>query len=90
MFYAVVDGSFDVTIAGRSVNTAERGASFGEVALLANVCRTATVTANCLGSLLAIQRVPFLIAVTGSDSSRQAAWGVIRTMELNIDLDEVG
>ncbi len=88
-FYAVVDGSFEVTIAGRCVKTAERGASFGEVALLANVCRTATVTANCPGSLLAIQRVPFLIAVTGSDSSRQAAWGVIRTMELNIELDEV-
>jgi len=33
--------------------------------------------------------VPFLIAVTGSDSSRQAAWGVIRTMELDIELDEV-
>jgi MFS family permease len=88
-FYAVVDGSFDVTIDGRRVSTAERGASFGEVALLANVCRTATVTATCPGLLLAIQRVPFLIAVTGCDSSRQAAWGVIRTLDLSIDLDEV-
>ena len=92
-FYAVVDGSFDVTISGRRVSTAERGASFGEVALLADVPRTATVSAACPGSLLAIQRVPFLIAVTGSDSSRQAAWGVIRTMELSPDIrdrDQVG
>ncbi len=85
-FYAVVDGSFDITISGRRVSTAERGASFGEVALLANVPRTATVSASCPGSLLAIQRVPFLIAVTGSDSSRQAAWGVIRTLELGVDI----
>jgi MFS family permease len=85
-FYAVVDGSFDVTISGRWVRTATRGASFGEVALLADVPRTATVSATCPGSLLAIQRVPFLIAVTGSDSSRQAAWGVIRTMELSADI----
>jgi hypothetical protein len=88
-FYAVVDGSFDVTISGRRVHTAERGASFGEVALLANVPRTATVSATCPGSLLAIQRVPFLIAVTGSDSSRQAAWGVIRTMEVSADIRDL-
>jgi CRP-like cAMP-binding protein len=62
-----------------------RGAGFGEVALLADVPRTATITANSPGSLLAIHRVPFLIAVTGSDSSRQAAWGVIRTMGLDVD-----
>jgi hypothetical protein len=37
---------------------------------------------------LAINRVPFLIAVTGSDSSRQAAWGVIRTMGLDLAPDE--
>lgn len=85
-FYAVVDGSFDVTISGRRVRTAERGASFGEVALLADVPRTATVSATSAGTLLVIQRVPFLIAVTGSDSSRQAAWGVIRTMELSADI----
>jgi hypothetical protein len=53
------------------------------------VPRTATITANCPGSLLAIHRVPFLIAVTGSDSSRQAAWGVIRTMELDVDADDM-
>lgn len=87
-FYAVADGSFDIVAGGRHVGTAERGGCFGEVALLANVARTATVTATCHGSLLAIQRVPFLVAVTGSDSSRQAAWGVIRAMGLGVDIDE--
>ena len=84
-FYAVADGSFDITSHGVHVSTAERGAGFGEVALLANVPRTATITANRSGSLLAIHRVPFLIAVTGSDSSRQAAWGVIHTMGLDVE-----
>ena len=74
-FYAVCDGSFDITSHGAHVRTAERGTGFGEVALLANVPRTATIIANRAGALLAIHRVPFLIAVTGSDSSRQAAWG---------------
>ena len=58
-------------------------------ALLANVARTATITATRSGSLLAIQRVPFLVAVTGTDSSRQAAWGVIRSMNLEEEGDDV-
>ncbi len=84
-FYAVADGSFEIIRAGRHVGTAERGGCFGEVALLANVPRTATITASRSGSLLAIHRVPFLVAVTGSDSSRQAAWGVIRAMGIEVE-----
>jgi CRP-like cAMP-binding protein len=81
-FYAVADGAFDIVHAGKLMCTVERGASFGEVALLADVPRTATITCTRHGSLLAIQRAPFLVAVTGSDSCRRAAWGVIRTMGL--------
>lgn len=88
VFYAVADGTFDIVTKGAHVMTAERGAGFGEVALLANVPRTATITARRAGSLLAIRRVPFLVAVTGSDSSRQAAWGVIRTMGLDVDEED--
>jgi hypothetical protein len=88
LFYAVADGAFDIVTNGAYVTTAERGAGFGEVALLANVPRTATITARRAGSLLAIHRVPFLVAVTGSDSSRQAAWGVIRTMGLDVDPED--
>jgi CRP-like cAMP-binding protein len=86
-FYAVADGSFDIVHDGKLMCTVERGAGFGEVALLADVPRTATITCRRQGSLLAIQRAPFLVAVTGSDSCRQAAWGVIRTMGLDVDGD---
>ena len=84
-FYAVADGSYDVVVGGRHVRTVERGDGFGEIALLANVPRTATVTAHTAGSLLAIHREPFLAAVTGSELSRRAAWSTIR--EFGVDLD---
>jgi hypothetical protein len=78
-YYAVMSGSYDVSIRGVRVARAERGHGFGEVALLASVPRTATVTSNTEGLLLAVDRTPFLIAVTGHDSTRQAAWGVVRS-----------
>jgi MFS family permease len=87
-FYAVADGSFDIVKGGQHISTAERGGCFGEVALLANVPRTATITASRPGALLAIHRVPFLVAVTGSDSSRQAAWGVVRAMGVDVTATE--
>ena len=80
-FFAVADGTFDVTKSGRRVDTLERGAGFGEVALLADVARTATVTARTAGVLLTIERGPFLDAVTGCDSSFDVAWTAIRRWE---------
>lgn len=85
-FYAIADGSFDISIGGEHVRTAERGSGFGEIALLANVARTATITARSRGSLLAIHREPFLAAVTGFESSRRAAWGAIRTLRIDFDI----
>lgn len=75
-YYAVMSGSFDVTVQGIPVHRAVRGQGFGEVALLASVPRTAAVTSVTAGLLLAIDRTPFLIAITGHDATRQAAWGV--------------
>ena len=90
-FYAVVDGEFDVVVDGTFIRKAARGDSFGEVALLADVPRTATITAVRSSRLLGIDRIPFLVAVTGSDSSREAAWGVVRSMTFGKDvvLDEL-
>ena len=85
-FYAVVDGQFEITQSGEYVRTARRGSFFGEVALLADVPRTAIVVARGPGQLLAVDRVPFLRAVTGTDSSHAAAWGLLRSLSLEITL----
>ena len=86
LFYAVVDGSFEIEMSGTRMRTAERLSFFGEVALLADVPRTATVTANSAGHLLAIHRTDFLTAVTGTDSSRVAAWGIVEALTLETEV----
>jgi MFS family permease len=86
VFFAVVEGALDIVMSGEHIRTAERGSFFGEVALLADVTRTATVTATTDSDLLAIERAPFLIAVTGDDTSRSAAWGVVRSLRLETEL----
>ena len=85
-FYAVADGSFNVVRSGKLLGTAERGTGFGEVALLANVPRTATVTATRPGRLLAIGSAPFLLAVTGYEPTRQAARRILSDMAFDGDI----
>jgi Major Facilitator Superfamily/Cyclic nucleotide-binding domain len=77
-YYAITSGHVQVTQEGAYVRTMSRGTGFGEIALLADVPRTATVTADDDATLLAIERVPFLTAVTGHDASARTAWSVAR------------
>lgn len=84
-FYVVVDGEFEVSMSGRSMRRAGRLDHFGEVALLADIPRTATITATTPGTLLAIERHDFLDAVTGHGAARDVAWHGVRTMELEPD-----
>lgn len=88
-FYVVSTGDFVVEMSGRHIRTVTRGGDFGEVALLADVPRTATVTATSAGVLLCIDRPTFLTAVTGSDTSREAAWGAVRTMDLDTPIPDL-
>ena len=84
VFYAVVDGNFDIDMNGVFLRTAPRGDFFGEVALLSNVTRTATVRAQTDGELLAIYREPFLVAITGHQVSHAAAHAYV----VGLDLEE--
>ena len=45
-FFVLLDGSAEVTKGGRRVNTLGPGDFFGEIALVSNSARTATVTAT--------------------------------------------
>jgi MFS family permease len=70
-FYIVADGALDIDADGRHV-TAHRADYFGEIALLREVPRTATVTALVDSNLYALQRNDFLAAVTGHSAARAA------------------
>jgi MFS family permease len=76
-FYILADGRATVAIDGRVVARFGSGDSFGEIALLRDVPRTATVTA--VGPVLAyaLERDAFLAAVTGDRESRTAADAVV-------------
>ncbi len=75
-FYAVADGELDVTIAGAHVSTQRRGDGIGEIALLRQVPRTATVTTVSDVTLYALDSSPFLAAVTGHAGTHAAASGI--------------
>ena len=77
-YLAIVSGEVAVTKQGQRLRIMTRGQGLGEIALLADVPRTATATAHTDVELLTIERAAFLTAVTGHDASRQAAWAVAR------------
>jgi MFS family permease len=76
-FYVVDTGGLEVEIAGRAVRRQGPGSSFGEIALLRDVPRTASVRAVTDARLFALERDVFLSAVTGHVRSRAAAETVV-------------
>jgi hypothetical protein len=74
-FYIVEEGELQID-AGGVVSTACRTDYFGEIALLHDVPRTATVRAAADSRLLALQRDDFLAAVTGHSAAHAAGKAV--------------
>jgi CRP-like cAMP-binding protein len=72
-FYVVRSGEVRVTAGGSEVAVVGPGGFVGEIALLRDVPRTATVTATGEAALFALEREEFLAAVTGHTSSASAA-----------------
>ena len=73
----IVEGDVEVTAEGKRVSALGPGGYFGEIALLKDVPRTATVTAKTPVVLYALEREDFLATVTGHVPSAKAAESVI-------------
>ncbi len=76
-YYAVASGLLDIKRAGALLHTAGRGEGFGEIALIRDVPRRATVTARTDASLYAIGKELFIETVTGHVASALAAGRII-------------
>ena len=72
-FYIVAEGELEVTQEGVTIAELTAGDYFGEIALLRDTSRTATVTAKTGAVLYALDREDFLAAVTGHAQSAEAA-----------------
>jgi CRP-like cAMP-binding protein/predicted MFS family arabinose efflux permease len=78
-FYIVADGEVEVVQDGEVVNLTGPGGFFGEISLLRDVPRTATVRAKTEVELRALERDEFIAAVTGHAASAEAADSVVAT-----------
>jgi len=76
-FYLIAEGQCVVLIGGRAVTVMRVGDGFGEIALLNDIPRTATVRALTDVELYVLDRAPFLEAVTGQPRSRAAAQALV-------------
>ncbi len=72
-FYVIESGILTATFRGQVLSQMGAGDPFGEIALLRDVPRTATVVADEPSVLLALDREPFLDAVTGNSEVNSRA-----------------
>ena len=77
LFYVIADGEVRVSTASGFESMLEHGDGFGEIALLNDSPRTATVTAIAETSLYTLTGEDFLRAVTGMPDAHVAARGLV-------------
>jgi MFS family permease len=76
-FYVVAEGSLVVTSDGSRLRDLTAGDFFGEIALLRDVARTATVEARSDATLLVVHRLDFLSAILGTLESATSAEEIV-------------
>ena len=79
-YYAIAAGSFEVLVDGKQVNMLGRGEGFGEIALLHDCMRTATVAATTQATLYVLEKEPFLEVLTGHPAAHTNAHEVVAAL----------
>ena len=72
-YYAIAAGELDASQDGKQLGRFGRGEGVGEIALLRDVPRTATVTAHTAATVYRLDRDPFLVAVLGHAPTQREA-----------------
>lgn len=86
-FFVIADGSVDVIADGQKVAEQGAGGYFGEIALLHDAPRMATVRARTSLRLLALDRVDFLGGISSHTYTTLAAEGIVSERLDEIDLE---
>ena len=76
-YYAIAEGELEVVIDGKRVNVLTRGDGFGEIALLHDCTRTATVAALTDAKLYSLEKEPFLEVLTGHPAAMDSATAIV-------------
>ena len=76
-YFAIASGELEVSHAGRRVALLGRGEGFGEIALIEDVPRTATVRALADSDLYGLDQQPFILTLTGHEPTADRASSVV-------------
>ena len=77
LYYIIDEGEMDIIVSDEFIQIRGPGEGFGEIALLRDVPRTATVTARTPAVLYTLEREFFIAAVTGHARSAAVADAVV-------------
>ncbi|MGA2530109.1 MAG: MFS transporter [Acidimicrobiales bacterium] len=87
-YYLIADGTLEVSRDGIEVATIGRGQGFGEIALIRESPRTASVTAKNNVLLYALDKEPFVLVLTGHAAAHERAKTTVTGHLRSLGLDE--